>query len=266
LLEKYGFSTTEASLDLANPIAEELNTLRSTILVNLLNAVKRNVSYSRKAIPLFEIGAVFGEKREQKEVISFVFSGQLDGENVRNAGKPYAINFASFTQKIGAVIGTFELMPCSSKNGLLHPYQSADIVIDGKVCGYLSKLHPIVQEEFGIPETFIAELDFDALLPEHINAKPVSKFQGVYKDLSVVIDKSMGYYEVAKVLNGLELAMLKDAYPVDIYEDEKLGDKKSLTVRFFIQSMEKTLEDADIESVMSEIMTALENECAAELR
>jgi phenylalanyl-tRNA synthetase beta chain len=139
-------------------------------------------------------------------------------------------------------------------------------VIDGKVCGYLSKLHPIVQEEFGIPETFIAELDFDALLPEHINAKPVSKFQGVYKDLSVVIDKSMGYYEVAKVLNGLELAMLKDAYPVDIYEDEKLGNKKSLTVRFFIQSMEKTLEDADIESVMSEIMTALENECAAELR
>ena len=266
LLEKYGFITTDISLDLANPIAEELNTLRSTILVNLLNAVKRNVSYSKKAIPLFEIGAVFGAKREQKEVISFVFSGQLDGENVRNAGKPYAINFASFTQKIGAVIGTFELMPCSSKNGLLHPYQSADIVIEGKICGYLSKLHPVVQEEFGIPETFIAELDFDALLPKHINAKPISKFQGVYKDLSVVIDKSMGYYEVAKVLNGLELPMLKDVYPVDIYEDEKLGDKKSLTIRFFIQSMDKTLEDADIESVMSDIMTALETKCNAELR
>jgi len=266
LLERYGFATTEASLDLANPIAEELNTLRSTILVNLLNAVKRNVSYSMKAIPLFEIGAVFAKKREQREVISFVFSGQLDGENVRNAGKPYAINFASFTQKIGAVIGTFELLPCSSKNGLLHPYQSADIVIDGKVCGYLSKLHPIVQEEFGIPETFIAELDFDALLPEHINAKPISKFQGVYKDLSVVIAKSMGYYEVAKVLNSLNLPMLKDVYPVDIYEDEKLGDKKSLTVRFFIQSMEKTLEDADIESVMSKIMAVLEKECKAELR
>jgi len=76
----------------------------------------------------------------------------------------------------------------------------------------------------------------------------------------------MGYYEVAKVLNNLDLVMLKDIYPVDIYEDEKLGDKKSLTVRFFIQSMEKTLEDADIESVMSEIMNALETECNAELR
>ena len=265
-LEKYGFSTVEESLELANPIAEELNTLRSTILVNLLNAVKRNVSYSKKSIPLFEIGSVFGSKREQKEVISFVFSGQCEGESVSNAGKPKMIDFADFTQKIGAVIGAFDLVPCTYENGLIHPYRSADIVIDGSVCGFLSKLHPTVQESFDIPVTFIAELDLDALLPKHINATPISKFQGVYKDLSVVIDKSINYFEVAKVLNGLELPILKDSYPVDIYEDEKLGSKKSLTVRFFIQSMEKTLEDSDIEAVMRQIMTALESECQAELR
>lgn len=266
LLEKYGFSTLDEELELANPIAEELNTLRSTILVNLLNAVKRNVSYSKKSIPLFEMGAVFGSKREQSEVMSFVFSGQVEGENVRNAGKPKMIDFASFTQKVGAVVGAFELVPCTYDNGLIHPYQSADIIVDGQVCGFISKLHPTVQESFGIPVTFIAELDFDAFLPKHINATPISKFQGVYKDLSVVIDKSLNYYEVAKVLNGLDLPMLKDTYPVDIYEDEKLGDKKSLTVRFFIQSMEKTLEDSDIEAVMGQIMTVLETECKAELR
>jgi phenylalanyl-tRNA synthetase beta chain len=266
LLEKYGFSTVEETLELANPIAEDLNTLRSTILVNLLNAVKRNVSYSKKSIPLFEIGAVFGSKREQREVISFVFSGQVESENVRNAGKPKMIDFASFTQKVGAVVGAFELVPCTYENALIHPYQSANIIVDGKVCGFISKLHPTVQESFGIPETFIAELDFDVLLPKHINATPVSKFQGVYKDLSVVIDKSLNYYAVAKVVNALELPMLKDSYPVDIYEDEKLGDKKSLTVRFFIQAMEKTLEESDIEAVMGQIMTALETECKAELR
>ncbi len=266
LLKKYAFSTVEEALELANPIAEELNTLRSTILVNLLIAAKRNVSYSKKSIPLFEIGAIFGSQREQSEVISFVFSGQVEGENVRNAGKPMMIDFASFTQKVGAVIGAFELVPCTYENGLIHPYQSANIVVDGKVCGFLSKLHPTVQESFDLPVTFIAELDFDALLPKHINVTPISKFQGVYKDLSVVIDKSLNYYEVAKVLNGLDLPMLKDVYPVDIYEDEKLGDKKSLTIRFFIQSMERTLEDADIETVMSQVMTTLENECSAELR
>ena len=266
LLDKYGFSVTQESLDLLNPIAEELNTLRSTILVNLLAAVKRNVSYTKKSIPLFEIGAIFGTKREQSEVISFVFSGQIEGENIRNAGKPRMIDFAEFTQKVGAVVGAFELEPCTYENTLLHPYQSANVLVDGKVCGFISKLHPTVQESYGIPVTFIAELDFNALLPSHINAVPISKFQGVYKDLSVVIDKSMSYYSVAKVLNNLNLGMLKDSYPVDIYEDEKLGNKKSLTIRFFIQSMDKTLEDADIESVMSSIMGALETQCNAELR
>ena len=266
VLEKYGFSTVESDLDIANPIAEELNTLRSTLLTNLLNAVKRNVNYTKKSIPLFEVGAVFGSRREQSEVISFVFSGQIEGENVSNAGKPEMVDFSAFAKKIGAVVGTFELLPCTQDNALIHPYQSADISVNGEICGYLSKLHPTVQEAYGIPVTFIAEIFLDALLPAHMNAEPISKFQGVYKDLSVVIDKSMRYYEVAKVLNGLGLPMLKDSYPVDIYEDEKLGDKKSLTVRFFIQSMDKTLEDSDIEGVMEKVMSALSSKCNAELR
>ncbi len=68
------------------------------------------------------------------------------------------------------------------------------------------------------------------------------------------------------VLNSLDLPMLKESYPIDIYTDEKLGEKKSLTIRFFIQSMDKTLEESDIEDVMNQIMEALQAECGAELR
>jgi phenylalanyl-tRNA synthetase beta chain len=266
VLEKYGFATVEEKLELSNPIAEELNTLRTTILTNLLQAVKRNVSYSKKSIPLFEIGTVFNPQRQEKEVLSFVFSGHSESESVQNAGKPKSIDFAAFVDKISAIIGTFELVPCSRSNGLIHPYQSADIVVDGRVCGYLSKLHPTVQESYDIPVTFVAEIDLDPLLPKHTNAEGVSRFQGVYKDLSVVIDKSILYYEVAKVIRGLDLPMLKDVYPVDIYEDEKLGEKKSLTIRFFIQSMEDTLKESDIEKVMDSIMNALAEAFDAQIR
>ncbi|MBN2248862.1 MAG: phenylalanine--tRNA ligase subunit beta, partial [Campylobacterales bacterium] len=266
VLERYGFATVEEKLELTNPIAEELNTLRTTILTNLLQAVKRNVNYSKKSIPLFEIGTVFDPRREEKEVLSFVFSGHSESESVQNAGKPKSIDFAAFVDKISAIIGAFELVPCSRNNGLIHPYQSADIVVEGRVCGYLSKLHPTVQESYDIPVTFIAEIDLDPLLPKHVNAEGVSRFQGVYKDLSVVIDKSILYYEVAKVIRGLDLPVLKDAYPVDIYEDEKLGDKKSLTIRFFIQSMEDTLKEGDIEQVMDSIMSALAESFQAQIR
>ncbi|MCB4748099.1 MAG: phenylalanine--tRNA ligase subunit beta, partial [Sulfurovum sp.] len=266
VLQKYGFETIQDTMALANPIAEDLNTLRSTLLVNLLMAVKRNVGYSKKLISLFEIGAVFNTHRKQSEKMAFVFTGQMETENVENAGKPQMIDFATFAQKLGVVIGHFDLVPCSSKNGLIHPYQSADIIINGHVSGFISKLHPTVQEAYDIPTTFIAEVDFEMLLPKHINAEPISKFQGVYKDISIVIDKSLNYFEVAKVLNKLNLPMLKESYPIDIYTDKKLGDKKSLTIRFFIQSMDKTLEENDIESMMNQIMETLQKQCGAELR
>ncbi len=266
LLEKYGFETLEDELDLANPIAKELDTLRSTILINLLNAVKRNVSYSQKSISLFEIGAVFSSKREQKEVISFIYSGDIESDSIINAGKPASINFASFIEKIGAVVGEFELLPITYKNGLIHPYQSANIVIGGNVCGFISKLHPSVAESFDIPVSFVAELDLDVLLPKHINAKPISKFQGVHKDLSIVIDNNILYHEIAKELSTLNIDLLKRIYPVDIYSDEKLGESKSLTLRVVIQSQDKTLEDSDIEVVIDEVMQLLENKFQAQLR
>ncbi len=183
-----------------------------------------------------------------------------------NSGKPKRIDFASFVEKLGSIIGGFELQECTYVNGLIHPYHSADILYRGIKCGYMSKLHPTVQEEYGIHDTFIAELGLDGLLPLHINAKPISKFQGVYKDLSIVIDKVLPYSQVKEAIASLHLDILKSWYPIDVYEDEALGDKKSLTVRFFIQSMEKTLEEGDIERAMSQIMDKLEQSCQATLR
>ncbi len=265
-LLKYGFDVVDEKLDLANPIAEDLNTLRTTLLPNLLDAAKRNVNYNEKSIGLFEIGAMFDSQREQREVLSVLFSGQNATESVLNSGKPKMIDFGSFVQKLGSIIGEFSLVKCTQSNGLIHPYQSADIIYRGQKCGYLSKLHPVVQEEYGIEDTFIAQIDMDSLLPIHIDVTPISKFQGVYKDLSVVVDSSLPYSEVDKEISSLELEILKRWYPVDIYSDESLGEKQSLTIRFYIQSMHKTLQDEDIEETISAIMDRLEQSCQATLR
>jgi len=265
-LIEYGFSSINEKLELTNPIAEDMNTLRSTILINLLEAVKRNVNYTQKSIALFEIGAVFNELRAQRESLAIIFSGQEEQESIINSGKPKAIDFGSFVKRVSLVIGEFELISCREVNGLIHPYQSADIIIKGKKCGYVSKLHPTVQDSYDIPATFFAEIDFEALLPEHINAKAISKFQGVHKDLSLVIDKSINYSLVREAISTLDLDLLQSYYPIDVYSDEELGEKKSLTVRFLIQSAEKTLSESDIEAVMIPIIEKLEESCQAKLR
>jgi phenylalanyl-tRNA synthetase beta chain len=266
VLEKYGFVTVVDEMELLNPIVEELNTLRTTLLTNMLLAGKRNVSYSKKSMALFELGSVFNEKREESVKLAFFFSGEKEQELVSNSGKPERIDFATFVQKLSSVIGGFDLKPCSFTNGLVHPYQSADIVIGGSVVGFMTKLHPTAQEAYDLPVSFVAELSYEALIPKHIDATPISRFQGVTKDLSVVLEGSIGYYEIKEVLDRLALPTLKSYYPIDVYSDEVLVDKQSLTLRFHIQSMEKTLEDSDMEKVTQTIMETLSHHFNAELR
>ncbi|SFV63015.1 Phenylalanyl-tRNA synthetase beta chain [hydrothermal vent metagenome] len=265
-LKRYEFELVDEKLDLANPIAEDLNTLRTTIFPNLMDAAKRNVNYNQKSIGLFEIGAIFDSNREQKEVLSILFSGEDSTESILNSGKPDMVDFGLFVKKLGSIVGEFDLVKCSESNGLIHPYQSADIIYRGQRCGYLTKLHPVVQEEYGIPDTFMAQIDMESLLPIHIDVVPISKFQGVYKDLSIVVDSSLPYTKVDREIASLELDILRKWYPVDIYSDESLGDKQSLTIRFYIQSMDKTLQDSDIDETISAIMDRLEKSCQATLR
>ena len=266
LLAKYNFPLIKEELDIINPITADFNTLRTTTLVNLLQAVERNVNYSKKRVALFEIGTIFNEKRDEKEVLSLIYSGQEETEYVGNAGKPTNINFDIFVKKISAVIGNFELRPSIQNNLLMNPYQSADIIVNNEVCGFLTKVHPDATEDFGISDTFIAEISFDALIPKHINAHAISKFQGVYKDVSLVLDKNLAFTHLSNSIKLLDLPLLNNFYAIDVYEDETLGEEKSLTLRLFIQSLERTLSDEDIDSTVKTILEKLQSEYGAKLR
>jgi len=266
LLQKYHFPKVNDTLDVINPITADFNTLRTTMVINLLQAANRNVNYSKKSTALFEIGTVFNENREEKEVLTLIYTGQKESENVSNAGKPSNIDFESFVKKIASIIGNFELRISLETNHVIHPYQSADIIINNRICGYLTKVHPTVSEDFDLKETFIAEIEFAALIPEHINANAISKFQGVYKDLSFVINKTTPYNQVSSTIKALGLPLLKEFYAVDVYEDETLGEEKSLSLRLFIQSENNTLQDEEIETTVNGIIKELENQYGAKLR
>ena len=265
-LRDYGFETVEEGLELLNPIVEELDTLRSTILLNLLDAARRNISYGKRRIALFELGSVFDRGRSESEKLTLLWCGDKEEPSVANHGKPESVDFPFFVRKLGAIVGDFELRTCEARNALMHPWQSAEIVKEGRVCGYLSKLHLQAAQDYGLPDTYIAELDFDALIPGVKQAEAVSNYQGVYKDLSVLVERELPYGKVADILDDMVEPLLKRFFPIDIYEDEKLGERKSLTLRLFLQSDEATLSDADIERVMGRVLELLESGCGAKLR
>lgn len=266
LLEKYGFATVNEKMDILNPITNELNTFRSTMALNLVLSASHNVKNGFDRIPLFEIGSIFDAERKESSKLCILFSGKKENETVANHGKPSNITFFEFAEYVSSIIGNFELQDHQASHKFAHPYQCAKIVVNSQSLGEIYKLHPVVATEFDLSDTFIAEIDFSLIKDELKLANAISKFQGISRDLSLVVPKSMEYKSIKNVVNDLQIPELVQFNLVDIYSDEKLGDNESLTVRFSIQSHEKTLVEEDITTIMDQILKGLNEKLNIGLR
>jgi len=266
-LSKYGFEVVADKKDILNPITQELNTFRTTILLNLVEASANNFKLGLKRVALFEIGTVFDKKRDESKKISFIYSGDKEDECFTNAGKPEEMSFFNFAKKVLNVTGQFEIEPMSSlPNKFIHPYQNGSVIIDGVIVGYISKLHPSIASEFDLPNSFVAEIDFDLIKNPLIKAESFSKFQNSKKDLSIIAPKNMQYSRIKKVIRNISDDNIKQFNLVDIYSDEKLGENESLTIRFVLQKDDKTMEEEDITQTMDNILVTLNNELGIGLR
>ena len=266
-LEKYSFPVVKEDLEILNPIVKELNTYRTTIVLNLIEACASNYKIGAKSTSFFEIGTIFDENRNESRKISFIQTGANELEDVSNSGKPENIDLFKFAKKILNTIGKFELEPMTNiNNNFIHPYQNANVIVDGKNIGYISKVHPSVCEDYDLSDTFIAEIDFEAIKNDLVTTKSYSKFQASKKDLSIITPKTLAYKEIKDVINSLDDSNIKQYNLIDVYSDENLGENESLTIRFVLQNDEKTMEEEDITASMNNILEALDSKLSIGLR
>ncbi|WP_324172787.1 phenylalanine--tRNA ligase subunit beta [Sulfurimonas sp.] len=266
VLESFGFQTIESEKEILNPIVNTLDTLRTTLLTGLLKAASLNVKNGISSVRLFEVGSIFNSSREESLKMAMLFSGDASGESLSNAGKSKKIDFAYFTQKISNIIGEFELTQYETNHKLSHKYQSAQILQNKEVLGELFRVHPNVEESYGLEATYMCELDFNKLSYGLKIAKNISKYQASFRDLSLIMPKDLSYEKVKDVIQKSATKELIRFYPVDKYSDEELGSNISLSLRFVLQSDEKTLEEEDITLSMDSILTALQSELGIGLR
>ncbi|MEN4044826.1 phenylalanine--tRNA ligase subunit beta [Sulfurimonas sp. NWX367] len=266
ILESYGFETTKKDLELLNPIVQTLDTLRPTLLTGLLKAASSNIKNGYASVRLFEIGSVFTPTREESYKMSFVFSGDKENENLANSGKPEKVDFAFFVQKIADVVGDIELREYTTKHALSHTYQSAEVLLNNAVIGELFRVHPEVEKAYDLHRTYMCELDLQKIPYALKTAQQRSKYQASFRDLSIIMPKDMSYERVKDVIHTHARKEVVRFYPVDKYSDESLGDNISLSLRFVLQSDEKTLEEEDITAAMDSILDALNKKLGIGLR
>lgn len=265
-LVKYNFDTIKTDLDLINPIVTTMDTLRTTLLLGLLNSASQNNKVSNQNICLFEIGSVFTSNRQEVVKAAFLYSGHVEDAGIINNAKPNEMDFGRFVQLISNIIGEVTLRQSTCKHALGHPYQYADISQNEKIIGSIFKLHPTVQNDFDLQDTYLCEIDFKALVYETVHVKPYSKYQASFRDLSFLVPKTIEYSAIKSIIQKSKADEIIRFYPVDKYEDESLKNLASLTIRFVLQSDKKTLQDEEIVEYMDNITTTLNNELNLELR
>ncbi len=255
--ETYGLPLLDEKLDLVNPITEDLNTLRTTLLMHLIESAGQNMKNGRKRVALFENGRVVDTKRNEIEKIAFIASGNLEEASLINHGKPQPLTFFDFCDTLSAVIGAFMLEKAEPTSKLFSPYEYATVMIDGKSTGIVGRLHAEVEKAFDLPRTYVCEIDFDALAYERIVARSFAKFPSLTRDLSLIVPEGVSFADIREKLTGEVAEEIRDFYPIDLYESEDLGANRSLTVRFEIRSDEKTLTEEEINAVMDQVLALL---------
>ncbi len=265
-MEKYKLPCIADNKDVANPINNDLNTLRATLVLHMLESASTNLKHGKNAVKLFEVGRVVDRERNEHQRMAFIFTGEVEAPSVSNHGKPEMIDFMTFASKVRGIIGAFSLEVADDENLLANPYESARIMIGGKDIGFMARVHIDVEREHDLPVTYICEVDFDALVYERIIAKGYSKFPSLSRDISLVIPLSMKFSKIRGFLEENPIENVVNFYPIDIYHDDALGDKVSLTLRFILQAKEKTMDEAMITGIMDMIVARLKEKFSLEMR
>ncbi|WP_120863908.1 phenylalanine--tRNA ligase subunit beta [Helicobacter pylori] len=261
--QKLGFEVLEDPLELQNPITTELNTLRTSLVCGLLDASLRNKNLGFKSIALYEKGSVYNSKREEIQKLGFLASGLQKKESYPDA-KGKAWDFYSFAECVSKVIGDFSLEKLTTQTPINHPYQSAKIIQNHKIIGVIAKIHPKVIQELDLFESYYAEIDASKLKRPTMLLKPFSIYPSSVRDLTLIIDENTAFSRIKKALKDAQIPNLSEILPLDIFKES--NNSIALSLRCVIHSLEKTLNDEEVNSAVQKALEILEKEFNARLK
>ena len=258
-------------LKLLDPITEDRNTLRYSMIPSLYKIYEYNNAREQKDISIFEIGKGFYKKGEvygEDTKLCVLMTGKylLGIENNKNNVDFYVIK--GVAEEILEYLG-YENRYSFIKEQMpkeMHPGQSAYINVNGTNVGIIGKIHPNITKE----DVYVLEINLDELLQKKVGKmkyKEISKFPSIKKDLAFVVNKNMISKDIEKVIKNAGGSLLTKIEVFDVYEGSNLPeDKKSIAYSLTFLDNKKTLTDEEINNIMNKIIENVTTRCNAEIR
>lgn len=253
---------------LANPISDDLSTVRTVMAHALLLDIHYNLSVGNKNLRFFETGRVYLPKSLPLKELP------LENNRLSIAVCENGYDFFMLKNVIENLLVSLpiEYKLERSKEPYLHSGVSADIIAsDGTKIGWFGKIHKKVLKNYDIQDdVYYAELDTDYLskLPEKKYAtKELSKFPTVERDIAVVVDEKVTNGELISAIKSACGKHFSEVELFDVYRSEALGaDKKSFAYKIRLVSEDKTLTADEINGIIKKVLKSLEFRFGAKLR
>ncbi|MRX71793.1 phenylalanine--tRNA ligase subunit beta [Bacillus lacus] len=272
------FALEKTSLTkLAMPMSEERSVLRQSLLPQMLEAVKYNLARQNDRVAIYEIGSVFlaqsGESQPlEKERLAGVITGLWHLHPWQSEKK--AVDY--FVAK-GILDGLFQELGLlekveykQAKAEGMHPGRTAELLLDGRKIGLIGQLHPTVQKDLDLTETYVFELALSELLQQNeasLVYQAIPRFPSITRDIALVLSKEIVAGEVKNAIAKAGGSLLKEVSIFDLYEGDRLEDGlKSIAFSLKYYDPERTLTDEDVTAAHERVMAAVQEKFGAALR
>lgn len=267
-----------AGINLANPIAETLGQMRTSLWTGLLSAVRYNLNRQAKRVRFFETGLRFlPETNEQGLPVQIpTLAGIACGSatHAQWANSSRAVDFFDVKGDIEALLSSAGLSGqvqfAAATHPALHPGQTASIVVHGQVIGLIGSLHPSLAKRMDIDQPAVLfTLDLAPLTQTAHKTKfaGLSKFPLVRRDLAIVAKQTVSYAQVETVIRSVKRDWFRQVELFDVYAGKGLAeDERSLAITLSFQDNERTLTDSEIEDCIHEVVARLAEQLDAHLR
>ena len=95
----------------------------------------------------------------------------------------------------------------------------------------------------------------------------VSDYQKSERDFAFVVDKGMNAQDLIDAVSSVDKNLISNIKVFDVYQGDNISkNQKSIAISVTIQSMEKTLNDNDLENINKLIIETVENKTGAKIR
>ncbi len=260
---------------ISNPLSENMSVMRTTIFASLFYPFSKNVNYGNRSVRLFEIGRTYLKKEELAKEENFVSAVATLGEHGKHwDGSFQKIDFYRLKGIVESIVERLkgkkvEFQPvdwaCFRKG------HGAVILLDGKEIGAIGEFSDTVLNHYEVDLPAVGfELSIDRLIEDGLKEfkfKPFSIFPKVERDSAFVIDKTVKFSDIEKVVQSLDIPYLIDFRLFDRYEGKGIPEGKvSVALNFVFQAEDRTLNSEEVNQLHEKIIKEIIEKFGAELR